>query len=253
LQIPTEGTLQEIADAHNQRVAMVEEHRDRIAAAENATVRAADDDVAAALARQAYAVAHREQVLAEHDATLATYREEATAAAQASATFRKQVSADGLENLDVGQVFELLHQLGTPVPRAVLEKQKVSGIVLIGITEGEMAAVFNIRTLGERRRLREALRRLADRRGFEAPERLNWGVERVCAWLAEQGLASLQQGFREQTVDGEVLLTLTREDLEGVGVATLGDRATLMSKIDKAKKQHYAGQCQLAVLPPPTP
>jgi hypothetical protein len=50
-----------------------------------------------------------------------------------------------------------------------------------------------------------------------------------------------------------VLLTLTREDLEGVGVATLGDRATLMSKIDMAKKQHFAGQCQLAVLPPPTP
>jgi hypothetical protein len=248
-QIPADGTLQEIADAHTQRVALAEEHRTRIAAAEDAAVRARETEVEEIQARLAVAqvglaeaVAHREEALGEHDALVATYREEADAAAQACLTFRARVAAAGLDDLDVKQVFELLQQLGAPVPLAVLEKQKVSGVGLIGITEGEMEEAFNIRTLGERRRLREALRRLADRRGFDAPEKLDWDVGRVGSWLAEQGLAHLQKGFREQAVDGEVLLTLTREDLGGLGVSTIGDRATLMSKIEKAKKQHYAGQ-----------
>jgi hypothetical protein len=248
-QIPTEGTLQEIADAHNQRVDTALQERVRIAAAEDAVVRAVEADVAAAEARLAaergrlaVAVAHREQVLAEHDATVATFREEAAAAAQASATFRTRVAANGLESLDVREVFELLQQLNTPVPFAVLERQEVSGIVLQEITESEMEEVFNIRTLGERRRLSEAVRRLVGRRGFEAPERLDWDTDRVCGWLAEVGLTTLQEGFRTQSVDGEVLLTLTREDLGCLGVTTLGGRTTLMGHIEKAKKQHYAGQ-----------
>jgi hypothetical protein len=230
-------------------VALAENHRTSVVSAEDSVVREKERSVAAAhavleaeQAELAGAISHREQAIAEHEALIATYREEADAAAQASLAFRSRVTASGLDDLDTKQVFELLQQLDAPVPLAVLQKQKVSGIVLIGITEAEMTAVFNMRTLGERRRLREALRRLADRRGFDAPERLDWDFDRVCAWLAEEGLAPLQQGFREQGVDGEVLLTLTREDLEVLGVSTLGDRATLMKKIEKAKKQHYAGQ-----------
>ena len=173
---------------------------------------------------------------------LATYRAEAAEAAEASTTFRVRVAANGLDDLEIRKVYELLHQLGSPVPLSVLEKEEVSGIVLVSLTEGDMETVFKISTLGERRRLSETLRRLTERRGFDAPETLHWDVERVCAWLAEESLAPLQQSFREQAVDGEVLLTLTREDLERIGVTALGGRATLMKKIEKAKKQHYAGQ-----------
>jgi hypothetical protein len=238
-----EGTLEEIADAHNQRVAMAVEHRDRIQAAEDAAVRAKEEAVAAAQAELAAAVAHREQALAEHDALIATLQEEATAAAQASATFRARVEATGIEDLDVRQVGELLRQLGAPVPFSVLEEHGVSGTILLGITEGEIETVFKIRTLGARRRLSLALRRIAERRGFNAPETLDWDMERVGVWLAEEGLAPLQRGFREQAIDGEVLLTLTREDLQCLGVSTLAGRAALMSKIElRARKQHEASQ-----------
>jgi hypothetical protein len=267
-----EGTLEDIADAHNQRVAMAVEHRDRIEAAEDASVRAKEAAVAAAQARSeaelarlramvaaaqveltaaveaeqaklAAAVAHREQALAEHDALIATLQEEATAAAQASATFRARVEATGIEDLDVRQVGELLRQLGAPVPFSLLEEQGVSGTILLGITEGEIETVFKIRTLGARRRLSLALRRIAERRGFDTPETLDWDGGRVGAWLAEEGLAPLQRGFREQEIDGEVLLTLTREDLLCLGVSTLAGRAALMSKIElRARKQHEASQ-----------
>jgi hypothetical protein len=261
LQIPAEGTLQEIADAHDQRVAMAVEHRERIEAAKDAAVRAKEADVAAAQARLeaelarlraaveaeqaelAAAIADREQSLAEHDALIATLQEEATAAAQACATFRDRVETTGLEDLDVTQVFELLHQLNTPVPLAVLEEQEVSGGVLLGITEGEMATVLKISTLGARRRLSLALRRIAERRGFNDPETLDWDAVRVSTWLADEGLSPLQRGFREQDINGEVLLTLTREDLEHLGVGTLGGRAALMSKIElRARKLHHAAQ-----------
>ena len=238
-----EGTLEEIADAHNQRVAMAVEHRDRIQAAEDAAVRAKEEAVAAAQAELAAAVAHREQALAEHDALIASLQEEATAAAQASATFRARVEATGIEDLDVRQVGELLRQLGAPVPFSVLEEHGVSGTILLGITEGEIETVFKIRTLGARRRLSLALRRIAERRGFNTPETLDWDIERVCAWLAEEGLLPLQRRFREEGVDGEVLLALTREDLEYLGVSTLGGRAALMNKIElRARKQHEASQ-----------
>jgi hypothetical protein len=242
MQIPTDGTLQEIADAHNQRVARAERDLARIVADGEATVREIEVELAAVQAKLAAAVAAHEQRVAEHNGILTTYREEATAAAQACVTFRSRVAADGIEDLDVRQVYELLQQLNTPVPLAILEKQEVSGVVLQGLTEAEMKDVFNIPTLGQRRRLTEALHRLIGRRGFEAPEKLDWNADRVCAWLAAEGMAHLQKGFREQAVDGEVLLTLMRDDLECLGVTTLGGRATLMSKIEKAKKQHYAGQ-----------
>jgi hypothetical protein len=235
-QIPAEGSLQEIADAHDQRVAMAVEHRDRIVAAEDAAVRAKEAELAAA-------IAHREQALAEYDALIATLQEEATAAAQASANFITRVETTGLEDLDVRQVGELLRQLGAPVSFSLLEEQGVSGVVLLGITESEMLTVFKIRTLGARRRLSLALRRIAERRGFNAPETLDWDAARVSAWLAEEGLSPLQRGFREQDINGEVLLTLTREDLEHIGVSTLAGRAALMSKIElRARKLHHAAQ-----------
>lgn len=128
------------------------------------------------------------------------------------------------------------------MPLAILQKQEVCGIVLIGLTEAEMEGVFEITTLGERRRLAGALRRLANRQGFGMPSTLAWEVRQVCAWLEEQGLGQLQEGFRSQSIDGEVLLTLTRDDLACLGVTTLGGKATLMSKIEQVKKLHYAGQ-----------
>lgn len=37
----------------------------------------------------------------------------------------------------------------------------------------------------------------------------SWGVEEVSSWLTRAGFPQLVDGFREQEVDGEVLLQLT--------------------------------------------
>jgi hypothetical protein len=96
--------------------------------------------------------------LADFDAVLDTYREEEAVAIAATTGFRARVTAEGLDGLAVADVQELLHLLEVRVPRATLEAQEVSGRVLVGLTEADMAAVFKIATLGERRRLTAALR-----------------------------------------------------------------------------------------------
>lgn len=42
----------------------------------------------------------------------------------------------------------------------------------------------------------------------------SWGVEEVSSWLTQVGLQQLVDGFREQEVDGEVLLQLTFPDFK---------------------------------------
>ena len=105
-----------------------------------------------------------------------------------------------------------------------------------------MRTAFGMATLGERRRLAGALRRLANRQGFGAPGTLEWDTSKVRKWLTKQGLARLRRAFRAQSIDGAVLLTLTRDDLHHLGVTTIGDKSALMKKIETVKKQHYAGQ-----------
>jgi hypothetical protein len=135
-QVPTEGTLGEIAAAHTARVALAEEERARLVDIRDAAVTA----------------------LADFDAVLATYREEAAVAVAATDGFRARVTAEGLDGLSVAEVEELLHLLDVRVPRATLQAQEVSGLVLVGLSEADMASVFKMITLGERRRLTAALR-----------------------------------------------------------------------------------------------
>ena len=101
--------------------------------------------------------------------------------------------------------------------------------------------------LGDRRRLSMKLQRLANQQGFAAeadpmaPGALGWGPGQVCEWLAAQGLQKHSSDFRDQHIDGPVLLELTRDDLKHLGVDTLGDRAQLIQKLSAVKKQTYAG------------
>lgn len=221
---------------------LAEQRRDAALLAQHQVILDAEAAVASAQAALDEANAQHAEILAEHTALVDVARCAADDAAARRDTFRARVCSDGLDSLDVADVYQLLRILGVQVPMATLQKEEVSGIVLEGLTEAEMVAVFAVKTLGERRRLFNSLRRLANRQGFGQPGTLEWDVERVCTWLAEEGLVSLQSAFRAESVNGEVLLTLTRDDLDCLGVSTLGGKANLIKKIEGVKKQHFAGQ-----------
>jgi class 3 adenylate cyclase len=53
----------------------------------------------------------------------------------------------------------------------------------------------------------------------------------VASWLRELGLERYEAAFRENDVGAEVLCDLTAEDLEGLGVVTIGHRRRLLVAI----------------------
>ena len=50
-------------------------------------------------------------------------------------------------------------------------------------------------------------------------------------WLRSLGLGQYEDAFRENEIDGEILPTLTAEDLKELGVAILGHRRKMLTAI----------------------
>ena len=59
----------------------------------------------------------------------------------------------------------------------------------------------------------------------------------VAGWLRDLGLERYEAAFRENDVSTEVLCDLTAEDLEGLGVGTIGHRRRLLVAIAKLNEQ----------------
>ncbi len=53
----------------------------------------------------------------------------------------------------------------------------------------------------------------------------------IAGWLREQGLEQYEPAFRENDIDGDVLRSLTAEDLKELGIASLGHRRRLLDAI----------------------
>ena len=53
----------------------------------------------------------------------------------------------------------------------------------------------------------------------------------IAAWLRELGLERYEQAFRENDVDAEILPKLTADDLNAIGVASVGHRRKLLEAI----------------------
>mmetsp|Transcript_39256 Transcript_39256/g.85767 ORF Transcript_39256/g.85767 Transcript_39256/m.85767 type:complete len:176 (-) Transcript_39256:14-541(-) len=96
--------------------------------------------------------------------------------------------------------------------------------------------------LGDRRRLREALNRLTKGQGFPLPAAsqpgaLSWDIDRVGAWLQDEGFPGLVASFSSERIDGCCLLLLDREDLATLGVQKLGQRSKLLKKLRALKEE----------------
>ncbi|XP_072918221.1 deoxynucleoside triphosphate triphosphohydrolase SAMHD1-like [Hemitrygon akajei] len=71
-------------------------------------------------------------------------------------------------------------------------------------------------------------------RGVLPSERSNcleWDVEDVCGFLRMHGWEKFEELFRDEKLSGATLPYLTKDDLENLGVSTLGDRINLINCI----------------------
>lgn len=61
-----------------------------------------------------------------------------------------------------------------------------------------------------------------------------WSVEEVLEFLSTSGFAELSEVFRENEIDGEVLVSITERDLRGMGIQKLGVLKKLLKAIEAA-------------------
>lgn len=133
-----------IVAAHNARLELAEKERAERLAAEEAVIAAAER--------------RRTELEAEHDAKIAMYK---TKAAQAEADLKEfvaKVETEGLVGLDCVEAFEVLQILGVHVDKWTVASRDWNGVALAALTEKDMEEVLNIKALGARRRLSEALK-----------------------------------------------------------------------------------------------
>ena len=68
-----------------------------------------------------------------------------------------------------------------------------------------------------------------------------WATDDVCTWLASCGMQHLKPIFKEEAIQGAVLMFLTDEDLAGLGVTAEADRARLLAARDDLAHIPWAG------------
>jgi hypothetical protein len=111
--------------------------------------------------------------------------------------------------------------------------------------------VFKMQRFGDRRRLRTALKGLANRQGFPPapaaagqPGALGWGTTDVGEWLRREEFPALVARFAAEGIDGTCLLGLQAGDLRllGVGEMTVGQSSRWQLSLEALKKVTYAGQ-----------
>ena len=68
----------------------------------------------------------------------------------------------------------------------------------------------------------------------------------VAAWLKNLGLGQYEAAFRDNAIDGDLLASLTTEDLKDLGVTIVGHRRKLLDAIAA-----LGAESKPAPLPPP--
>jgi len=88
----------------------------------------------------------------------------------------------------------------------------------------------------------------------------NWSVERVVHWLSASGLGHLSRSFEDHRITGDVLLDLSQDDLDEIGICAFGDKKRLLRGVGQLRSEpqlalqpQFADQQFLGPCPPPPP
>src|SRR3954463_6781154 len=71
----------------------------------------------------------------------------------------------------------------------------------------------------------------------------------VGAWLKRLGLERYEAAFRENDVDGDVLPTLTADDLKDLGITSVGHRRCLLDAIVVLRSERMPAEAPAGVSP----
>ena len=79
------------------------------------------------------------------------------------------------------------------------------------------------------------------------PKKINyWSIEDVADWIGYIGFSNYQETMFENNINGEVLGSLTKDDLRDMNIRAIGDRILILNAIETLKRSHNTtnvGKC----------
>ena len=76
-------------------------------------------------------------------------------------------------------------------------------------------------------------------------------MQEIADWLEKLGMSEYAQGFAENDIDSAILGDLTDQDLEKIGIASLGHRRKLLRAIANLEGIEKSGRVATIVAAPP--
>jgi hypothetical protein len=73
-------------------------------------------------------------------------------------------------------------------------------------------------------------------------------MQQIADWLEKLGLSEYAQRFIENDIDSTILGDLTDQDLEKIGIASLGHRRKLLRAIANLSRGRRSGTCHTAAV-----
>eukprot|EP01098_Paradermamoeba_levis_P004441 TRINITY_DN1904_c0_g1_i4.p2 TRINITY_DN1904_c0_g1~~TRINITY_DN1904_c0_g1_i4.p2 ORF type:complete len:486 (-),score=183.62 TRINITY_DN1904_c0_g1_i4:122-1579(-) len=158
--------------------------------------------------------------------------------------FKGKLFSGDLTLLTAFDVSLLLTELKMGKYRDKFNKEKVSGKVLDRLSEGDLRTDLGIESLADRKRLMAQIQKIKSRT-VELPisatggvGAAKWSVNEVIEWLQKLEMGEYGKKFREEHITGDVLLTLTSDDLRSyLKMERLGDRILILEEIKKLQEQ----------------
>lgn len=72
------------------------------------------------------------------------------------------------------------------------------------------------------------------------PKKINyWSVEDVADWIGYVGFSNYQETMFDNNINGEVLVSLTKDDLRDMSIRAIGDRILILNAIETLKRSSH--------------
>eukprot|EP00727_Mastigamoeba_balamuthi_P003204 m51a1_g12881 putative leucine rich repeat protein (561) ;mRNA; f:541-2722 len=256
--------MREAAEVSRKCVAQLEaelaEQREALSAAEHSEREAAAAAAAADTAKRE-ACRTAQQLQEEEQRT----RKALDTAGKQAGRLRALLEERRIEALDVGDVVDVLHEVGLGSHAVEFQKNQIKGRSLVRISKDRARlrklgitsladclhlrhALMTVEACGQLRLSRPALNTIAtalrarnDNAGADAVVAPSWTPEDVSVWLERCGVAAeVREVLRRARVTGSQLMHLSDEDLEELGISAMKPRDELVQLAEKLRDDHFA-------------
>jgi len=160
--------------------------------------------------------------------------------------FKKKISTRQLGSLSQQEVTQVLIEIGQEKHANSFQEKEICGDNLSGMTDSDLKDI-GVASFKERKQILHHFELISQCGVIFAPQEitsnqsnpsfvLTWTNEQVSSWLKERNVPNeIIAKFTEERVDGEVLITLSKDNLSELGITEMKLKNSLYSEIKGLK------------------